>query len=546
MKKKIIPSLLAACLVLTGCSEDTIQTILSVISSSAANGWLADDENLEDIPDDVQVVDVDESDLATSVDISSKYPPIGNQGSYGTCVTWATGYAFKTALNAIDNNWSSTQLALTANQTSPADLWFSIDSDYKGTGCGGTNFEYAMTAMINNGVASLSTVPYSKITSSTCDSGTATGNSDNKLSNYRKIANSDTGDGMTVDNFKYYLNQGRPVVIGAQLGDRFMAWSSSDVISYDTYLEEGMQHAYHAMVLSGYDDSKQAFRVRNSWGTSWGDEGSIWVDYDFFIDSFVYTAFVGQNSTTASVSVSASGAVSSSYDYDLVAYDLADIVDDEGESTLSRVFAYEVYNSGNVDLAPSTPWTIYYLYYNASDADDMGIIYEDVYTDAYGGEEGDLDELPDGDTEALLGGYWNNMTVEAGNSVGGDYVIYYDMPQITGKYYLVLWADVFDGISEGNENNNFYFLTAEGGQPLEFSAGVLQNEIYYDTNKSATLPEAGDDTPNQSVVLKGNVNAYTPAEIALMIRHKKATGELAQKAKATLKSGKARAAKRMK
>ena len=55
-----------------------------------------------------------------------------------------------------------------------------------------------------------------------------------------------------------------------------------------------MQHAYHAMALSGYDDSKNAFRVRNSWGEEWGDNGSIWVDYEFFINEFCTEVFMAK------------------------------------------------------------------------------------------------------------------------------------------------------------------------------------------------------------------------------------------------------------
>ncbi|HTK19385.1 MAG TPA: C1 family peptidase [Mucilaginibacter sp.] len=36
----------------------------------------------------------------------------------------------------------------------------------------------------------------------------------------------------------------------------------------------------HAIVLVGWDDSKHAWLVRNSWGTTWGDNGYAWVDYN--------------------------------------------------------------------------------------------------------------------------------------------------------------------------------------------------------------------------------------------------------------------------
>lgn len=35
----------------------------------------------------------------------------------------------------------------------------------------------------------------------------------------------------------------------------------------------------HAVVLTGYDDEKQAFRLLNSWGSNWGNNGYIWATY---------------------------------------------------------------------------------------------------------------------------------------------------------------------------------------------------------------------------------------------------------------------------
>ena len=37
----------------------------------------------------------------------------------------------------------------------------------------------------------------------------------------------------------------------------------------------------HALLICGYADSINAFLVLNSWGTKWGNQGYIWIDYDF-------------------------------------------------------------------------------------------------------------------------------------------------------------------------------------------------------------------------------------------------------------------------
>jgi Papain family cysteine protease len=38
----------------------------------------------------------------------------------------------------------------------------------------------------------------------------------------------------------------------------------------------------HATCIVGYDEAKQAFKVRNSWGPYWGEEGYVWIGYEAF------------------------------------------------------------------------------------------------------------------------------------------------------------------------------------------------------------------------------------------------------------------------
>ncbi|MCL1822451.1 MAG: hypothetical protein FWG22_06475, partial [Prolixibacteraceae bacterium] len=193
-----------------------IEELLSILELT---GWLQDLEEMDNIPEDITPFDDPTNNLSSKVSLEDKFPPIGDQGKYGTCVAWAVAYNLKTALNAIENGWGSSDLAKFDNQSSPKDLWLTIPGNKKGSKCEGTNFEPALDAMIMDGVASLGTVPYTNL--GTC-TGTKTGNSNNKLANYRKIASEK--EGLTPENFKGYLNAGRPIAIGARLGDRFMSW----------------------------------------------------------------------------------------------------------------------------------------------------------------------------------------------------------------------------------------------------------------------------------------------------------------------------------
>lgn len=271
---------------------DCRNQIYRVITIVDETGYLPDKEDWDIIPDVVPPYDDNDLDsLSESISLEAFFPPIGDQGQYGTCVAWAVGYNLKTALNAIEHHWDSIQLAKPVNQTSPKDLWMSIPANQKGAMCRGTGFGPAFTVMMERGVADMKKVPYRNL--GNCQ-GNILGDTLNRISGFKHIV-SNNGAQLTVQQLKAYLHDTIPLVISAKLGYAFMEWNSNLVLNQDNYLMEGADHAYHAMVLVGYDDSKQAFRVRNSWGVNWGDKGSIWIDYSFFMNQFLDEVFMANN-----------------------------------------------------------------------------------------------------------------------------------------------------------------------------------------------------------------------------------------------------------
>jgi C1A family cysteine protease len=44
----------------------------------------------------------------------------------------------------------------------------------------------------------------------------------------------------------------------------------------------------HAVVAAGYDDSKQALLIRNSWGTDWGAQGYGWLPYEYITSGLAF------------------------------------------------------------------------------------------------------------------------------------------------------------------------------------------------------------------------------------------------------------------
>src|SRR3954469_16529359 len=175
------------------------------------------DDNLNTVPTTPNL-GYGEDGLPSQVDLTSKFPPIGDQGQYGTCVAWAVAYNLKTALNGMDKSFTASQLSLPANQFSPRDLFTAIPDERKGLDCNGTDFSDALDVLQTRGVASLQSVPYTSLgdcSQSNLQPSWTSEAAYNKIKYWRKINPS-------IQDIKKNLANNIPVVFAAKLSDNFM------------------------------------------------------------------------------------------------------------------------------------------------------------------------------------------------------------------------------------------------------------------------------------------------------------------------------------
>jgi C1A family cysteine protease len=76
------------------------------------------------------------------------------------------------------------------------------------------------------------------------------------------------------------LSNGYPVIIGFSVYNSFMTASvaKTGVMPYPNTKRERLLGG-HAVLIVGYDKTKNVFIVRNSWGTSWGDRGYFYMPF---------------------------------------------------------------------------------------------------------------------------------------------------------------------------------------------------------------------------------------------------------------------------
>ncbi|MEL6413857.1 MAG: C1 family peptidase, partial [Pseudomonadota bacterium] len=247
---------------------------LAPISVAHAQGLAAPQQGTGLIPlSDEEYDALDERDplmrgaLPEFIDLSSFLPEAGHQGAQGSCVGWAVGYALKTYHEAKEG-----QIVRPDDyyHFSPAFIYNTIK---QGDDClAGSRITDALDLVQQIGAVSMSDFPYVE---ATCDLPTlavSERGADYKIKNYNRLARGD------LFGIKEALSNEKPVVAGMYVFPEFYAWEGNGTYESTRSLEEARD--YHAVTIVGYDDSKEALKIFNSWGTDWGDDGYVWMDYD--------------------------------------------------------------------------------------------------------------------------------------------------------------------------------------------------------------------------------------------------------------------------
>lgn len=223
------------------------------------------------------------------------YP--GNQGSYGTCVGWSSGYCALTTLYSKQLNLKNRNI-ITAMAMCPYTVYNNIKDEYDLSCQEGTTLNVAGDFLTTKGTKRM------YINESDC--GT-TNELDMKMGIYKaddytalwewdpysKYNNTKTKIDK-VGKTKSALADGNIVVIGMGIGTSFIrdvnskgVWEKSSIYS------ENMPTGGHAMCVLGYNDNRYGgtFEIQNSWGQDWGEGGYVYVSYEDF-EEYVRVAIV--------------------------------------------------------------------------------------------------------------------------------------------------------------------------------------------------------------------------------------------------------------
>jgi hypothetical protein len=239
--------------------------------------------------------------IPARVDLSRLLPPVGDQGGVGSCTAWAVGYAAR----AMYVSWlEGRDVSKPENIPSPEFIYDS--TNLKPGDCEGGSSIVRVVSFLKDGAPSLSEAPYRdrNMLDAKCSRPSA------EEGALKRDFFTDTPlsvDLSTVDQAKAELTQGHPVMIGAQIGSAFKHLQAGAVYEgeWKGYYSQGFKQSVpheqqlggHAITLVGFDDERQAFKLVNSWGPKWGDQGFGWLSYRAFVDRTIVTeAFTMQPS----------------------------------------------------------------------------------------------------------------------------------------------------------------------------------------------------------------------------------------------------------
>ncbi len=198
-------------------------------------------------------------------------PPIYNQGQLGSCVAQAVGACLQFLQMKQKRSWFvPSRLFLYYNArlidgTTNYDAGAYIRSGIKAANKYGGPSENLWSYKINN----FAIKPPSKV---------YTEGQKFQIVKYERVP-------QNLAQIETRLSQGYPIVLGIAVYDSFL----SDKVAGSGYVKvpsrnETLQGG-HAIVLVGYNQAKQRFVARNSWGAGWGLRGNFTIPYSYILSN---------------------------------------------------------------------------------------------------------------------------------------------------------------------------------------------------------------------------------------------------------------------
>ncbi len=220
------------------------------------------------------------------IDLKPYCPAVINQGTIASCTGWSVGYAAQSIQYAKQQNWENQQERITNHAFSAHFIYNQLRKGQEG-GCNiGTHIGEAMQLLVDKG--NQLSQKYDKnrncLRQPTDQELTAAANF--KIKDYTTLFSSrEKNSKLKTNKIKLSLAQGKPVVIAMPIYQSFIQLRTA---TYRGKRSTEERLDYHAMTVIGFDETRGAFEIMNSWGSSWANKGFVWINYETFAEFCVF------------------------------------------------------------------------------------------------------------------------------------------------------------------------------------------------------------------------------------------------------------------
>lgn len=224
--------------------------------------------------------------LPPKVDLREGCPEVYNQGSLGSCTANAIGAMYEfVQKKEVQTSFMPSRLFIYYNER---EIEGTVAMD------AGAHLRDGMKSVAKTGVCTEKLYPYiislfAKKPAKKCYDEA----SGNKVIGYKRIT-------QTLNQLKTCLAEGYPFVFGFTVFEGFDSKETSRTGQVNMPGKGEKALGGHAVTCVGYDDEKQAFLIRNSWGKNWGVGGHCWMPYAYVTSAYFSADFWTIRQTTSS------------------------------------------------------------------------------------------------------------------------------------------------------------------------------------------------------------------------------------------------------
>lgn len=273
-------------------------------------GCILDAEQYEKVPLATKFLRGDYEALPNRFSLRKYAPTPQNQGSYGTCVGWATAYAAGTIMLAQQKDWdkegsTNKEALINSFALSPFFVYEKAKSISDVYCQEGTSLFSALEIIKEIGAV--------KRNNFQDECGRImpknTEKIEFKISDYKRLFESAEIEKVKI--IKKSIKEGKPVVIGIQCCTESFLNAKGKKFWQLAKTDKENPEGGHALTVIGYDDTYEnesgkkvgAVELMNSWGTAWGDEGFIWMSYEDF-NKYCFEAYEMSSKNTEAAHLS--------------------------------------------------------------------------------------------------------------------------------------------------------------------------------------------------------------------------------------------------